>query len=434
MKRRHFLRRSLGAGAGLFLPAGLLGCDGEAPPPDDSGVEVDAFRPDSGPPAPFRGLSKGPYVQLVGPGRARLRFESRVEEPFTVRLTRDGGDETPEPTLSPMELTYERDALGMERYYPDEPGLHVVQEVIVEGLAPGEEVRWEVTPLEGEARTGSFVAARAPDAGFRMGWLSDTSFPTANDGIGVLAAQSPDLVLHGGDITYQANPFDTWNHMSAAMAPLFSRAPMQLCVGNHEFENHDEITVQYERLFAGQGDPGGDARWFAYTYGGVRFVHVDTESGALLEMSDTQIAWIEAELSAAAADPDIFYPIVCIHRPTYTFSKHAPGDLSVREYLHGRFLEHGVPLVLAGHAHCYERFAVDGITYVVDGGGGAVPYDPNEDLEDIMRERPEEIALRQAVSRTHGVLTVDVAGDGGLTITRHEKTGDVLEVHEIPAA
>ncbi|MEQ9077379.1 MAG: metallophosphoesterase [Sandaracinaceae bacterium] len=433
MKRRHFLRRSLGAGAGLFLPTSLLGCDGEEAPLEDAGQGRDASFVDSGPPPDFRGVSKGPFVQLLGPGRARLRFESRVEEPFAVRVGRAGGDDTPTPTLSPMELTYARDALGMERYYPDEPGLHVVQEVVLEGLEAGEAVTWEVTPLEGAARTGGFKAPVAPDVGFRFGWLSDTSFPHAEAGIEVLAGQGCDLVLHGGDITYQANPFDTWNHMAAGMAPLFTQGAVQLCVGNHEFENDDEITVQYERLFGGQGDEGGDARWFAYTYGGVRFIHVDTESGALLEMSDTQIAFIERELSAAAASPDIHHPIVCFHRPTYTFSKHAPGNLSVRDYLHGRFLEHGVKLVLAGHAHCYERFDVDGVTYVVDGGGGAVTYDPDEDREIIMRERPDEIALRQIASRTHGVTTVDVAADGALTLTRHENTGVVQDVFEIPA-
>lgn len=435
MKRRDFLRRSLGGGAALLLPAGSLGCEsGERAV--DAGGRVDAFAPDAGPPPVPRGLSKGPWVQLLSPGRARLRFESRIEEPFAVRIERPAGDDAPEPTLRPMELTYQRDALMMERYFPDEPGLHVVQEVVLEDLAPGEELRWTVTPPEGEPATGGFRAPVAPDRGFRFGWLSDTSFPHALPGIGVLDAQEPDLVLHGGDITYQANPFDTWNGMANGMAPLFRRAPVHFCVGNHEFENQDEISVQFERLFAGQGDEGGDGRWFAYTYGGVRFVHVDTESGRLLEMADSQIAFLERELAAASADPDIHFPIVSFHRPTYTFSKHAPGDggLEVRAYLHGLFLEHGVPLVLAGHAHAYERFLVDGVCYVVDGCGGAITYDPDEERDLIASQRPEEIALRQAVHRSHGVTTVDVGGDGGLSLTHYAaEDGAVVDTASIAA-
>jgi hypothetical protein len=30
--------------------------------------------------------------------------------------------------------------------------------------------------------------------------------------------------------------------------------------------------------------------------------------------------------------------------------------------------------VIAGHIHNYERFQQDGVTYLVSGGGGAVPY------------------------------------------------------------
>ena len=74
----------------MFLPTSLLGCDGEEAPLEDAGRGRDASFVDSGPPPDFRGVSKGPFVQLLGPGRARLRFESRVEEPFAVRVGRAG--------------------------------------------------------------------------------------------------------------------------------------------------------------------------------------------------------------------------------------------------------------------------------------------------------------------------------------------------------
>lgn len=416
MRRRDFLRRSIVTGAGLVVPASLLGCDAPADP--DAGVDAFVPRPDSGPPPPFLGISKGPFVQLVGPDRARLRFESRVDEPFEVRVERAAGAETPAATRSPMELAYERDALGNDAFIPDEPGLHVLHEVILEGLAPGEEITWSVTPLEGAARSGGFTAPVAPGTPFTFGWLSDTSFPAAEEGIAVLADRAPHVVMHGGDITYQANPFDTWNGMTNGMAPLFERAPVHFCVGNHEFEHGDEISVQFDRLFAGQGDPGGAPRYFAFTYGAVRFLCVDTESGNLEEMDTTQIAWIDAELAAASADPAIAFPVVGFHRPTYTLSKHAPGNTTVRELLHSRFTAHGVPLVLSGHAHAYERFVVDGVQYVIDGGGGAVLYDPDEDRAEVEAARPGESALRQAVSRSLGVTTVDVAADGALTVRR----------------
>lgn len=429
MRRRDFIRHTIGAGAGLLVPAGLLGCDDDPSTPD-AGTIADAFVPDAGPPPLPRGLSKGPWVQLLAPGRARLRFESRIDEPFAVTLERASGAVTPEATRAAMELSYARPALGDPQYFPDEPGPHVVHEVVLEDLAPGEDVRWMVTPPDGDPASGGFRAPVASGTAFRFGWLSDTSFPFANDGIGVLANEMPDLVLHGGDITYQANPFDTWNGMMAGMRPLMERAPVQFCVGNHEFENDDEITVQFDRLLTGQGDAGGDRRYFAFTYGAVRFLCIDTESGDLEEMEETQIAWLDAELEAATASADIAFAIPCFHRPTYTLSKHSLLSTAVRELLHQRFVAHGVPLVLMGHAHSYERFVVDGIHYVVDGGGGAILYDPDEDRDAVEAMRPGESALRVAVSRTQGVSVVDVDTAGALHLRRlaADGTGPVDEV------
>lgn len=418
MRRRDFIRRSVGAGASLLVPASLLSCDGEDDA-DAGGMDA-GRRMDAGPPPIPRGLSKGPYVQLLEPGRARLRFETRFDVPVPVRLTRAGGDDEPTATRSAMELEYERFVIGRADYLPDDPGLHVVHEVLLEGLEAGERVEWTVTPEEGGPVSGGFTAPVEPGAPFRVAWLSDTSFPMAHDTIGKLGNQMPDLVLHGGDITYQANPFDTWNEMMSGMATLMRRAPVHFAVGNHEFEAQMEVGVQFDRLFGGQGAASGSDRYFAFTYGAARVVVIDTESGALETMDTTQLAWLDAELAAASADPDILHIVPMFHRPTYTLSKHAPGDTTVRDLLHAMFQTHGVRLVLAGHAHCYERFLVDGIQYVVDGGGGALLYDPNEDAEEVERRRPGESMLRQAVSRSQGGLSIEVDASGAMTVSRVE--------------
>jgi predicted phosphodiesterase len=407
----------MGLGLGLVVPGTLLGCDGSSAPLD-AGTRRDAARRDAGPPPVPRGITKGPYVQLLGAGAARVRFETRFDEPTPLVVERASGTTTPTLTRLPQTLSYARDLFGDPQYRPDQPGLHVVHEAVLEGLEPGEEVRWTAMPNEGEPVSGTFRAAVDASTGFRLGWISDTSFPVAEMGIGTLASKLPDLVIHGGDITYQANPFDTWNTMAHGMGPLFARAPVHFCVGNHEFEDQDEISVQYDRLFAGQGDAGGSPRYFAFTYGAVRFLCIDTESGELASMDEPQLAWLDAELAAVDADPSLRFAIAAFHRPTYTLSRHAPRDTVVRELLHQRFVAHGVPLVLAGHVHAYERFAVDGIQYVIDGGGGAILYDPDQRRDEVEMLRPGESALRQHAERGLGVTTVDVAADGILTVRR----------------
>jgi 3',5'-cyclic AMP phosphodiesterase CpdA len=404
LRRRQVIRGAIGLGA-----AGLA-CRREAAP-----LVL---------PAPIT-LSKHPYVQIVGARAARLRFETRIEEAVTVRLARGGETIDVVPTLSSAEVTYERTHIeASDDFYPDYPGLHVVQEIVIDDLDPGEVVGWEV--LAHDVANGSFRATPAPDAKVRLGWIADTSWPYSELPASTLAAAAPDVVVHGGDLQYQASPFDSWGGMSQALAPLTSQAPIQMVVGNHEFEDGGEIEQMYDRLYLGQGEGSPATRHFAFSYGGLRIICLDSETGGLAEPGDEQLPWLEAELSAAASSADVAATIVAFHRPVYSLSKHVPGSTTVRDALHPLFLAYGVPLVMCGHAHCYERFEVDGIQYVVDGGGGALLYDPDEGVEEAEMLRPGESALRVASEKSRGVTLIDFE-DGALSLTRLDETGTVTE-------
>ncbi|MBX3182824.1 MAG: metallophosphoesterase [Polyangiaceae bacterium] len=419
MLRREFLTSSLGIGAGLLLP-GVIGCSSDSEPASPKPLDLGPRHP----------VQKGPYVQLVGGGRARLRLETSFDEPAHVLITRGGKQALFIPTRNAETLDYSR--TGLNTSVPDVPGLHVLHEIEIEDLEPGEVVNYTVPLEEGEI-TGSFKAPPASDAPVRIGWIADTMFPMAEEQVALLASHAPDVVLHGGDINYDPNPFDTWNGTMAGFAPLFRLAPMHFVLGNHEFESQDEITVQYERLFAGQGDTGSTARYFAFSYGMVRFICLDSESGKLAEVDPPQLDWLDAELASATLDPNIREVIVAFHRPTYTLSKHGVSDITVRSRLHQRFVDHGVRLVLAGHAHSFERFVVEGVTYIIDGGGGALLYDPDEDREKIEELRPGESALRVAVDRSYGITLIDVTAEGALKVLRQRKDGEVIDEWELPA-
>ncbi len=420
MLRREFITSSLGIGAGLLLP-GVTGCSSESDPVHPEPVDLGPGHP----------VQKGPYVQLLGDGRARLRLETTFDEPAHVLITRGGKQTLFIPARNPETLDYSRTGIGPDAL-PDVPGLHVLHELDLEELEPGEVVNYTIPLTEGEI-TGTFKAPPASDQSVRIGWIADTMFPMAEDQVALLAGHAPDVILHGGDINYDPNPFDTWNGTMAGFAPLFRLAPMHFVLGNHEFESQDEIKLQYERLFAGQGDAGGTARYFAFSYGMVRFICLDSESGQLGEDNPPQLDWLDAELASATADPNIREIIVAFHRPTYTLSKHGVSNTTVRTRLHQRFVDHGVRLVLAGHAHSYERFVVEGVTYVIDGGGGALLYDPDEDRDKIEAERPGESALRVAVDRSYGITLIDLTAEGAMKVLRQRKEGDVIDQWELPA-
>jgi len=61
-----------------------------------------------------------------------------------------------------------------------------------------------------------------------------------------------------------------------------------------------------------------------------------------------------------------------------------PNEMALRDYLSkAAKTSHAVFLVSAGHIHNYERNVVEGVTYLVSGGGGAPPYFVERTPEDL---------------------------------------------------
>ena len=415
--RRRFLRdSSLAAGTTLSLPL-LSGCPTDLPP----GVQ------------PELPLSKPPWVQLVGPSRVRLRFETREDRPLPIRLKQGTWHAEAIPETSPRDLDYSWGLWDIAGLLPDEPGLHVVQEAEFDLPEPGQRITWSVDVGAERFVTGSFLAPPPPGTPFRFGWIADTMRPNTDDAADRLAAETPELVLHGGDFQYQTNPADTWNSQLAALAPLTSTAAFHLVVGNHEFEGQDEISVMWDRLFGGQAGVPIQQRHHAFTWGSVRFLALNSEASGWLNAESPQLEWLRQELQAVDDDPDVLYAIPFFHRPYYTLSMYWSSNTTTRDLLHPLFRDHGVPLVLCGHVHAYEHFDVEGVHYVVDGGGGALTYDPRGDVDDVEAARPGESALQLAASRTHGVTVVDVAENGGLSVRRlYAREPETTDEFEIP--
>lgn len=413
----------------LVLSASLSAVACTSSDPVDSGPgSTDSGQPHH---PPALALSKHPWVQLLGPGRARLRFETREARALPVTLLLpDGSTASATPVLREDELAYEWD-FGLDDVLPDTPGLHVVQEVVFEDLEPGQLYAWQVELGADDAGTvqvvsGSFRAPVAAGQPFRLGWLADTMTPKNAVTAATLAAAAPDLVLHGGDLVYQSSPTDTWNGLYAALEPLLATAATVYAVGNHEFEEMDEIHEMFDRLLSPQGDAAGP-RWFSVDCGSLRFLVMDSESRREdLEQDDEgQWEWVQAQLAEVAASSTLAHAVVAMHRPMFTGSKYWVNDPTERDARHAAFRDAGVKLVLCGHAHCYEHWVVDGVHYIVDGGGGALTYDPNEGMKELTAARPEEAKLRLMANRTNGCTVVDVAADGSLEIQRLDENGAV---------
>jgi 3',5'-cyclic AMP phosphodiesterase CpdA len=370
-------------------------------------------------------LSKEVYVQIVGAGVARLRFETLEDRALSVVvIDPDGAETRVEPERASQVLDYEWDYISDNDQVEGEgdlPGEHVLHTVTISELVSGARYAWRVERGGGEVSEGSFRAPPAAGESFTLGWLADTMFANSTASVEGLAPRAPDIVVHGGDLVYQTHPYDTWVEFSRHMAAVTSQAMLMTTAGNHEFESMDEVEQMFDRLYEGQGDSGGK-RYYAFTYGAMRFFVLDSESGREGYDADVadQLAWLEAELAAAAADPSIGLTAACMHRPMYTLSKYWQSDATDRDALHAIFAQYGVQLVFAGHMHGYERFLVDGVTYIVDGGGGGILYDPVEEAEAVEAARPGEGALQQAWHKSYGYTVLQVDGEGGWSLTRYD--------------
>ena len=90
----------------------------------------------------------------------------------------------------------------------------------------------------------------------------------------------------------------------------------------------------------------------------------------------------------------------------------------MRQALHPLFERYGVDVVFNGHKHNYERNEVNGVTYIVTGGGGAPLY--------AMQERePTQVAF--AVTYHFVLLEIN---DQHLEATVISSKGKVLDEFE----
>lgn len=372
-------------------------------------------------------LSKEMYVQVTGLDSVRLRFETREEIAVQIVITDPEGVETVvEAESSAHYLVFDGYSIP-DTGEGSEGTEHLLHTVTLTELVRGGRYNWKLWLEDGACSTGSFRAPPAVSDSFRFGWIADTLFDNTTAPIEKLASAKPDIVVHGGDLVYSSYRYESWVAFSQAIAPLTALAPLMTLVGNHEYARQNEIEEMFDRLYAGQGDSHG-TRYFAFTYGNMRFVALDSESErqGLADSVSAQDAWLEAELSAAASDPDIKIIAVGMHRPMYTLSHYWQTNATERDVHHALFVKYGVSLVFCGHTHAYERFLVDGVTYIVDGGGGGYLYDPTSSSASVEASRPGESALQLSASMSYGCTVVNIAGDGSWSLQRYAAVEDEL--------
>ena len=286
-------------------------------------------------------LVRGPYLQSVTPDSIIVVWE-----------TEDS---------SRGEIVYgETDEYGSR---VTDPMAGINHAVTLTNLAPYTTYHYRVeedgVPLSADA---AFRTAAGPDqTKFTFAAFGDTrtQHQIHQEVVDSIVAMEPDFVLHTGDLVNSGYMFPDWETFFEIEGDLMARAPLFPAMGNHE--------VNHQYYFDFFYLPGNE-RWYAFDYGNARFICLQVDGIVDFGPASEQYDWLEREL-AANTQPWLF---VYFHIPPYTSSREEPDiEQDVREALAPLFEQYGVDVVFTGHHHNYERNEVNGVTYIVTGGGGA---------------------------------------------------------------
>jgi acid phosphatase type 7 len=214
-----------------------------------------------------------------------------------------------------------------------------------------------------------FKTAPVADASFRFAVYGDSQrFPVNHTRVvNLIQSQNPDIVVSHGDYVEFGlvdGPYRFNQEFFTPAASMLRNTPFYSGVGNHEAFYTPEL---YQELFdTPANNPAGTDLYYSFDYGAAHFVNLC--SPILLfgdpDAAAAQTAWLQADL-AANTRPWTF--VLTHYAP---FSSGVDPSETVRNEWVPLFEQYGVDMVFSGHDHIYDAYKVNGVTYIVTGGGG----------------------------------------------------------------
>src|SRR5215211_5913114 len=266
--------------------------------------------------------------------------------------------------------------LGRKETDPRVRRRHVVA---LAGLDPGSTYHYCAGGVGESSSKGSLrTAPEGEDSSFGFAVVGDSGSGGKGQSAvaDLLRRLEPDLILHTGDVVYPAGQERHYDRrFFMPYRHLIKEVPVFPVLGNHDVRKGDGAAF-LKNFHPPLGSPGSTKRYYSFDWGDAHFVALDSElhyddKGSSVER---QKAFLERDLDAT----DKRLKIAFLHRSPYGSSKHG-GDETVRADLEPLFARHRVNLVFAGHDHVYERTVpVEGVTYIVSGGGGKRLYSAGE--------------------------------------------------------
>ena len=176
-----------------------------------------------------------------------------------------------------------------------------------------------------------------------------------------------DFGLHAGDVNqHHGEEYDLV--FFQPYKDILAHAPIFTCIGNHD-TYYDNASTYLSSFNLPYNNPDSTERYYSFNYGHGHFIALDTNIP--YSPGSPQYEWLEQDLQSDMRN-QTFWTFVYFHHPPWSEGWEGyPGELNVRNYLVPLFETYHVDMIFNGHTHDYERGLLNGVYYIITGGGGA---------------------------------------------------------------
>lgn len=383
-------------------------------------------------PGSVPGLVRWPYLQHVTEDAATLAFGTPPGGPSgRVSLSTGGDWGAPAAAAETGTRRLRLDDSGDDALPAEEQGPVVEMDLHharITGLEPGTEYCYRVE-LGGEVLASGVRFRTAPEdpaTPIRFLVIGDMGAGTpeqlaVRDAM-LAAGRDAQLLITTGDNAYGDGDRDELHErVFGVYQELLARMPVYPTPGNHDYKTAEAQPYLDSFFLPEDAWREEDAeRYYTADYGPLHLIALDTETPAwqtTTAAEDDQTDW----LAGHAVVTDRPWSVAGFHQPAKAgHPTRGPHLVALIQWV--PILEAaGVPLVLQGHDHYYQRFAPttqagsvpsdDGVRYLVSGGGGRALYEM--DLEEPFLEVAEQrhhFLLGEADGCTLQLQAIDPTG------------------------
>jgi acid phosphatase type 7 len=227
-----------------------------------------------------------------------------------------------------------------------------------------------------------------------------------------IASEKPAAIILNGDVPLRGDAKEDYAVFVSETKP-WRDAHLRVypALGNHEFTGDPASSLQnwWENF-----PEMKNRRWYSVALGSRVYV-IALDTNASLLPGSLQAHWLEDQIDHLSVSVD-FLILTMHHPPVADIQKHIevdhnprPNEIALREYLSKAAQKsHAQILVSAGHIHNYERSIMDGVTYLVAGGGGAAPYfverTPQDLYQSVLFPNFHYVKFTLERDRLHGAM------------------------------